>query len=291
MSNKFNKGVPLKEILSSLSINSTLDSDRVIVGISDSAKSEANTLCDYVKGPLPENLPGLVLLTKEPIIGFDCVIVKNPQEEIIKIISYITSSVGFKKRYKDSVIPGSVTIGKNVVIEDDVEIGEGTVIEHNVVIHSGTRIGKNCLIRTHSSIGGGGFNYVTTETGLTKLPDLGGVDIGDDVEIGSNTCIVKGLINDTVIKQGVKIDNLVHIAHDCFIDEGAFIIASAEVSGYVSIGKRSRIAPGSVVKQRVKIGDDVVVGMGAVVFKNIADGLVVVGNPAKPLRQLSKNKD
>jgi UDP-3-O-[3-hydroxymyristoyl] glucosamine N-acyltransferase len=290
MSSKFNKSVSLKEICSALSINSSLDSNRMMVGISDSARAEANTICDYVKGPLPENLPGLVLLTKEPITGFDCVVVKNPQEELIKIISYINSSVGFKKRYKDSVIPDSVTIGKNVVIEDDVEIGEGTVIEHNVVIHSGTRIGKNCLIRTHAAIGGGGFNYATTDNGLVKVPDLGGVDIGDEVEVGSHTCIAKGLVNDTVIKKGVKIDNLVHIAHDCFVDEGAFVIACAELSGYVSLGKRTRIAPGSVIKQRVTIGDDVVVGMGAVVFKNIADDAVVVGNPAKPIRQFASKK-
>jgi UDP-3-O-[3-hydroxymyristoyl] glucosamine N-acyltransferase LpxD len=288
MSNIFKNSIFLSSILRSIDEKSELINDFEIFSISDSEASEAFSICDYIKGPLPENHEGLVLVTPERIDGYNCIIVASPQEVIVKIIEYIKSVGGFKKLYSDATIPNCVLIGQNVVIEDNVEIGEGSVIEHNVVIHSGSRIGKNCLIRTHSSIGGDGYGFINTEKGLIKQPHLGGVYLGDNVEIGSNTCIVRGIINDTVLSDNVKVDNLVHIAHDCFIGKDSYIIASSELSGYVKIGERSRIAPGACVKQRVNIGNDVVVGMGAVVLKNVADNEVVIGNPAKSLRQFNK---
>lgn len=287
MSNEFKKQVVLNELLNYLNINNSFDSSVKVSSVSDSNSAEAYSVCDYIKGPLPENKEGLILFVKEKVEHYTCIIVEHPQETIASIIGFIKSTVGFKQLYINSQIPESVILGQNVVIETNVEIGEGTIIEHNVVIHSGTKIGKHCLIRTHSSIGGDGYGYIKTDSGLIKQPHLGGVVLGDNVEIGSNSCVVRGIINDTELRANVKVDNLVHIAHDCFIDEGAFIIASSELSGYVSVGKRSRIAPGSCVKQRVKIGDDVIVGMGAVVLKNIDDNSVVFGNPAKPLRQFS----
>jgi UDP-3-O-[3-hydroxymyristoyl] glucosamine N-acyltransferase len=283
MSNQLKQPMMLSELLNGINVHSTLSQDVKIDFISDSSNGIQNSICDYIKGVLPENHDSLVLLVKEEVSGYICVVVDNPQVAIIDIIKYIKLNVGFKMKYQYSKIPSTVKMGENVVIEENVEIGEYTVIEHNVVIHSGTRIGKNCLIRTHASIGGDGYGYIDTGKGLVKQPHLGGVTLSDNVEIGSNTCVVKGMINDTFLGESVKVDNLVHIAHDCFIDDYSFIIAGAELSGYVSVGKRSRVAPNACVKQRLSIGNDALVGLGAVVTKNVPDGKVVAGNPAKIL--------
>jgi UDP-3-O-[3-hydroxymyristoyl] glucosamine N-acyltransferase len=285
MSNQLENTMMLSEILKGIHLYNSLDKDVKIDFISDSSNGIANSICDYIKGELPENHEDLILLVREVVSGYNCVVVENPQITIVDIIKFIKANVGFKAKYHNSKIPSSVKIGQNVVIEENVEIGENTVIEHNAVIHSGTKIGKNCLIRTHASIGGDGYGYIETDKGLVKQPHLGGVTLSDNVEIGSNTCVVRGMINDTYLGEGVKVDNLVHIAHDCFIDDYSFIIAGAELSGYVKVGKRSRVAPNACVKQRLTIGNDAIVGLGAVVTKNVPDGTIVAGNPAKILNR------
>ncbi|OEG74540.1 hypothetical protein BEL05_19085 [Shewanella colwelliana] len=283
MSRKFNRIVRLSEVdIPSFSNVDGLDAIQV-ESISDNTNTSENSIAVYIKGPLPSNKENLQLLTSTIVPGYCCIIVDNPRVAMNEFIAFIALKVGFTQDYTDSILPSSVKIGKNVVIEHNVEIGEGTIIEHNVVIHSGTRIGRNCLIRTHSSIGGGGYNYIKDNQYLVKQIDLGGVWLGDNVEIGSNTCVVRGLVDDTVIMNNVKVDNLVHIAHDCFIDEDAYIIAKSELSGYVKIGKRTRIAPGSCIKQRLTIGDDVIVGLGSIVLKNVSSGCTVFGSPARKI--------
>ena len=285
MSNQFNKSLLLSEVLAKLNIEANFNGDEFIEAISDSNKVECNSICDYIKGPLPEHVPNLFIFVKESIPGYNCIVVNNPQLKIIELIDYVNETIGFKNKYKTTGIHPTVILGENTVIENNVEIGEGTVIQHNVVIHAGTRIGRNCLIRTNASIGGDGYGFVKLENGeLVKQPHLGGAYLGDNVEIGANTCVVRGIVNDTYIGNSVKVDNLVHIAHDCYIDDEAFVIACAELSGYVRVGKRARIAPNACVKQRVSIGDDAIVGLGAVVLKNVENKGVVVGNPAKPLK-------
>jgi len=290
MSNFFNTAVPLSELakILQLEVDHSIK-DIHINAVSDSNAPVNNSICDYIKGPLPEQIDNLILLTKDNIDGYTCILVDNPQESIVKVINHIESTIGFHQKYANSQIPASVKIGKNVVIEDNVEIGENTIIEHNVVIHSGTKIGQNCFIRTHSSIGGDGFGFFRDgQNKLVKQPHLGGVTIGDNVEIGSNTCVVRGIVNDTTIGNHTKVDNLVHIAHDCQIGEENFITACAELSGYVTIGNKTSIAPNTCIKQRTNLGDNIIVGMGAVILKDVEDKAVMIGNPAKPLRKFSQ---
>ncbi len=283
MSRKFNRKVRLSEIdIPCFNDVDGLDAIE-IESVSDNTNVNENSIAVYIKGPLPSNKENLHLLTTEIVPGYSCITVDNPRLAMNEIITFVASRVGFIQEYAKCSLPASVKIGKNVVIEPNVEIGEGTVIEHNVVIHSGTRIGSNCLIRANSSIGGGGYNYIKAGKNTIKQIDLGGVWLGDNVEIGSSTCIVRGLIDDTIIMNNVKIDNLVHIAHDCFIDNDAYIIAKAELSGYVRIGKRTRVAPGACIKQRLTIGDDVIVGLGSIVLRDVPGGCTVFGNPAKKI--------
>jgi UDP-3-O-[3-hydroxymyristoyl] glucosamine N-acyltransferase len=168
-------------------------------------------------------------------------------------------------------------IGGDVVMHDDLRAGPHTVIAH-------ARIGRNVVIGANCTIGLPGFGYERDAGGkFIRFPHVGRVVIGDDVEIGSNTCIDRGALGDTVIEGGVKIDNLVHIAHNALIGEGALVIAHAMIGGSAQVMSRAWVAPCASVLNQVRIGAGATVGMGAVVLKDVAADAVVVGNPARVL--------
>ena len=115
------------------------------------------------------------------------------------------------------------------------------------------------------------------------IPHVGNVVIENGVEIGNNTCVDRGVLGSTILKENCKIDNLVHIAHGVVVGRNALVIALALVAGSVEIGENAWIAPSSSILQKVKIGKNATIGMGAVVLKNVGEEEVWVGNPAKKL--------
>lgn len=184
----------------------------------------------------------------------------------------------------------SVKIGKNVridafcQIEKGVSIGDGTIIESNVKIGENSQIGKNVIIKSSSVIGGSGFGYVkNSDNTYEHLPHFGKVIIEDDVHIGSNTSIDRGSLSNTIIRKGVKIDNLVHIAHNVDIGENSLVIACSMIAGSVVIGKNVWIAPAATLRNAIQIGEESTIGLGAVVTKSVQDATTVLGNPATTL--------
>ena len=192
-------------------------------------------------------------------------------------------------------------------IADDAVIGEGTIIEpgvlvdHSVVIgshvklHTGaairsfSEIGDNTIIRENAVIGSAGFGFERDTDGIpVRLPHLGGVRIGRNVEIGVFTVVCAGTIEPTVVEDDVKINNLVHIAHNCVVGKGALITACAELSGSTKVGQFSWIGSNASVIQSRRIGDGATVGIGAVVIKDVEPGVIVAGNPAKPTSEISR---
>jgi UDP-3-O-[3-hydroxymyristoyl] glucosamine N-acyltransferase len=170
-----------------------------------------------------------------------------------------------------------VVIGPRVELGDDVDVGPNTCLA-NVRIGDRTRVGANC------TIGLDGFGYARDALGAwVRFPHTGGVRIEADVEIGSNTCIDRGSIGDTVIRRGAKIDNLVHVAHNCDIGESSLLIAHAMIGGSTVIGADAWVAPSSSINNKLNIGAGVTIGTGAVVIRDVAPATTVVGNPAKPL--------
>lgn len=286
MSKKFNRSIELQWLFAELNFSCPSHLNTTLKGISEPELSEANSLCVFIKGPLPEPKDGLILLVKEAIDDYICITSPDPKQLLVDIIKHVEVTVGFFEKYKDSVLPSTVKIGQNVVIENNVEIGENSIIEHNVVIHAGSKIGKNCIIRSNTSIGCQSYNYYPNASGhLTVFPALGGVNIKDSVEIGSNCSIAKGLISDTLINDRAKLDNLVNVAHDCVIGADSTITAGVTFCGYVTVGQRTRIAPQASIRQRLKIGSDSTVGLGAVVIRDVPNNTTVAGNPAKILKQ------
>ena len=136
-------------------------------------------------------------------------------------------------------------------------------------------------------IGADGFGFAFSDNGLPiKVEHFGGVIIGDRVEIGANTCIDRGTIDNTVIHDDVKIDNLVHIAHNVVLLRGAVVVAGAIICGSARMGEDSYVAPGGIVKNQLQVGNNALVGLGAVVTKPVDDGSVVAGIPAKEIRKV-----
>jgi UDP-3-O-[3-hydroxymyristoyl] glucosamine N-acyltransferase len=179
-----------------------------------------------------------------------------------------------------------VSLGRNVVVEDGCIIEEGVVIEHNAVIHSGSSIGACTRIRANAAIGGDGFGFERDGSGEPiRFPHLGGVSIGRHVEVGSGACIARGALNDTVIEDYVKIDNLVQVAHNCHVEWGVMLASGANLCGGVRIGRGAWIGPQASVIQNVEVGEGALVGMGAVVVRAVPANCVYAGNPARLLRR------
>lgn len=199
-------------------------------------------------------------------------ITSDPQ--IYRIRSYVS---------ENARIGRNVRIGIGCIIEGDVDIGDNTEIHHNVVIRNRTRIGKNCKIYSGTIIGEDGFGFKTDFDGIRHmLKHYGGVMIEDNVLISDNCCIARGAIDDTIIKRGVKINTMTHIAHNNVVGENTLITVGTRILGSCSIGANSYIAAGYIHNQSY-IGEGAILGLGAVVIKDVEPGKKVVGNPAKPI--------
>ena len=179
----------------------------------------------------------------------------------------------------------SVYIGYNCSIIGDVTIGDGTRIGNNVVICGKVTIGENCQIQSCSVIGEDGFGYsIDVSNGeKTMIEHLGGVQIGNDVFIGSHVNVACGTIDDTVISDGVKISPSTHIGHNCLIEKNATVICS-NLFGSVQIGENSYITA-STIKNQTTVGRRSLIGMGSVVTKPIPDNMIAYGIPAKIVKE------
>lgn len=142
-------------------------------------------------------------------------------------------------------------------------------------------MGNNIRRGQHCSIGGEGFGFHNGR----RFPHLGSITIGDDVEIGSNVCIDRGALGDTIIGARTKIDNLVHIAHNAVIGEDCLIVAQSGIGGSAVIGNGVFIGFGAKIKNKVRIGDGAIIGMGAVVICDVPTGETWAGIPARKLKE------
>jgi UDP-3-O-[3-hydroxymyristoyl] glucosamine N-acyltransferase len=168
-----------------------------------------------------------------------------------------------------------VTIGAGCVIERNTSIGDNTVLEANVTIKHGTQIGQNCHLFSGCVIGNDGFGYAE-ENGpdsnkhWTKIPQIGRVIIHDNVDIGANTTIDRGAIDDTVIEEGVKLDNLIQIAHNCHIGAHTVIAGCTGVAGSAIIGKHCRIGGAAMILGHLSIADNVTISPGSMIMRSIS---------------------
>lgn len=247
-----------------------------------------DTLTDILKEPIRLLIAPLDFKNETECLN--CITTEDPHRVFFSILKEFYSvkekhSIGLNNVISPiAKLAKGVSIGHNCFIGDRVEIGVGTRIYNNVVIQHDVKIGQNCLIQSGAVIGEEGFGFLTTQIkSRERVLHLGTVIIEDNVEIGANTCISRGVMGDTIIGSGSKIDNLCHIAHNVKIGKNAFVVAHTMVGGSVNIGDNCWLAS-AIIRNGISINEGAMVGFGAVVVKDVKAGSVVIGNPAKRIR-------
>lgn len=180
--------------------------------------------------------------------------------------------------------PGETAIHPTAVVHPTARIGRGVLIGPHVTVGARCEIGDGSIIHAGVVIGSDGFGYVPREDGrgIEKVPHIGNVVIGRGVEIGANTCIDRGKFGSTVIGDGTKIDNLVHIAHNCRIGRSCIICGQCALSGSVTLGDGVTLAGSVVIVDHITVGDGATVGGRSGVMNNIPPGETWIGTPAVP---------
>lgn len=185
-------------------------------------------------------------------------------------------------------IGAGTRIGANCVIEDGVVIGANCIVEPLVRI-SFSEIGNNCHIKSCAVIGGTGFGMSEDANGIFSVPHLGRVIIHDRVHVGSNSCIDRGQLGDTLICEDVKIDNLVQVGHNVSIGEGTMIAGHSGISGSCVIGKKCLLGGRASLADHITVGDGAIIAAFAGVMADIPGGEMYSGAPAMPIREHMRN--
>lgn len=222
------------------------------------------------------------------------IVIDNPYLYFAKVSQLLNPSKSLKKEvHKSAIIHPScklgldIYIGPNVVIDENVSIdddvvihagsmieadsviGKASVIHPHVVIKANTVIGKNCTLYAGCVIGSDGFGYAKDDNKWIAIPQTGRVILGDNVDIGSNSTIDRGTLDDTIISSGVKIDNLVQIGHNCMIGENTIIAGCVGIAGSAKIGKNCAIGGAAMILGHLSITDNVTISPGSMITRSI----------------------
>jgi UDP-3-O-[3-hydroxymyristoyl] glucosamine N-acyltransferase len=195
----------------------------------------------------------------------------------------------------NAVIEDGAVVGENSYIGPGAVVGPGCVIGNDCRLHANVTfvrnvaIGDRCIFHSGSVIGADGFGHAKTPDGWVKVPQVGGVRVGDDVEIGSNTTIDCGAIDDTVIENGVRLDNLIQIGHNARIGEHTAMATACAIAGSARIGKRCKFAGMVGMAGHIEVCDDVTVNGKGMVSKSITQPGVYASNfPIEPVRDWNR---
>ncbi|MBF0648561.1 MULTISPECIES: UDP-3-O-(3-hydroxymyristoyl)glucosamine N-acyltransferase [Dysgonomonas] len=231
-------------------------------------------------------------------ILLDMVEKTKPQKSGIEAMSYIATNV----KYGENIYVGAfayiaenVLIGNNTKIYPQVYIGENVTIGDNTIIYPGAKvyqgctIGNNCIIHAGAVIGSDGFGFAPEDGIYKKIPQMGIVIIEDDVEIGANTTIDRAVMDATVVHRGVKLDNLIQIAHNVEIGENTVMAAQVGVSGSTKIGKHCVFGGQVGLGGHITIGDNSSVGAQSGIISNIESDSKILGSPAIPVKNFFKS--
>ncbi|MCL2485443.1 MAG: UDP-3-O-(3-hydroxymyristoyl)glucosamine N-acyltransferase [Endomicrobia bacterium] len=297
--------------------------DEIVIGANGLAEAKAGEVSflgnlKYTQDALKTNASVIFVSLDMDIslfAGKTLIKVKNPQfafSVVLNIIDKERLSEIEPKIHDSASISDSARIGKNVyigqnaVIEDGAGIGDGTKIFPNVYIGKNTKVGNNCIFYPNVAIrenvtvgdrvilqpsiviGGDGFGFATVDGVNHKIPQIGTVEIGDDVEIGAHTTIDRATVGTTKIGKGTKIDNLVMIAHNVHVGENCIIVAQSGIAGSTRIGNNVIVGAQSGLAGHLKIGNNVMIAAQSGISGNLEDGEKVGGNPMTELNQSIK---
>jgi UDP-3-O-[3-hydroxymyristoyl] glucosamine N-acyltransferase len=296
------------------------DGDIVIRGVAGPEKAGPEDLI-YLDAPknrerVMQSVARCVMAKRGAAIqGKTTIEVENPKLAFAKAAAFLGAKASAKSAVHPTAIVAqsaklapNVCLGPYVVIEDEVQIGEGTLIDAFCFVGKGSVVGANCRlhprvtlyrgvkigdrVEIHSGVvvGGDGFGYVLSDGRQWKFPQIGRVEIGNDVEIGCNTTIDRGSLGDTRIADGVKIDNLVQVAHNVEIGSHTVIAAQTGISGSTRLGSHVMVGGQAGIGDHCRIEDGASVGgqAGVVVGKTVRSGEVMWGTPARPLAKFKE---
>ena len=295
------------------------DSDTLITGVAgirEAHEGDITFLANPKYFSLLDKTRASAIITSRDIgpVSKPIIRTENPSMAFAKIIaSFAPNEASHPKGiHKAAIIGKNVSLGQDVavgpyaVIEGNVSIGDGTIIYSGCFIGHHTKIGKNALIYPNVSIrerigignnviihsgtvvGSDGFGFVAIQGLHQKIPQIGTVEICDDVEIGANVTIDRARFDKTVIGRGTKIDNLVHIAHNVIIGENSLIVAQAGISGSTVIGNNVTIAGQAGLVGHITIGDGAILAAQAGITKSVPANTTVSGYPAREHSQAKK---
>ena len=222
-----------------------------------------------------------LVLVENPLLYFiDCINLLFPPEKRhgIETGSFVDLA---------SHLAEDILIEKCAIVDKDVHIGCHSEVHSGVRLYEGTRIGERVVIQSNTVIGAVGLAYGQEEDGsYTTLPHLGGVIIGDNVDIGANSTVVRGVLKDTIVGKGSKIGNMVNIGHNVSIGRNCFISSGAILCGSVHVEDNCWLAPGAKILNKVVVGEGAKVALGAVVTKDVERGSLVAGASARYLAHM-----
>jgi UDP-3-O-[3-hydroxymyristoyl] glucosamine N-acyltransferase len=267
-----------------------------------------------------ETKSSVVLINEDVVldgtVGATLIRVKNAYECVAKLLQLYESMKPRKTGIDEKAsISSKATIGKEVyigpfavvgdgavigdgtqiyphtVIGDGVTVGEKCLIYPNVTIYQGCKLGNNVTIHAGSVIGADGFGFAPNTEGYDKIPQIGIVIIEDDVEIGANTCIDRSTMGQTIIHKGVKLDNLIQVAHNCEIGENTVMSAQAGMAGSTKIGAWCMVGGQAGFAGHIQIADKTFIGAQCGVIKNTkGNGESLIGSPAMDPKMFFKAK-
>lgn len=256
-------------------------------------RNQAITWIKNKSTPLPEEIASyedlLVVVPYDVELGKyikNVIYCRNPKAVFSQILEQFFKEKKSGKIDKTAIvlthhIGKNVSVGCNAYIHPDVIIGDNVEIGNHVSIECPVRIGNDSIIHSGVVIGKDGFGYYQEEGIYYKVPHFGGVVIGERVEIGANTCIDRGTMEDTYIGDDVKIDNLCQIGHNVKIGNRAIIVACSCICGSCVLEEGVYIAPGATVMNQVSLGKECSVSIGAVVIQNVEENVVIAGTPSR----------
>ncbi len=289
-----------------------------IATLANAGPTELGLLADraYLE-TLPESEAGALLISEEldveVVDASNRLVVEDPREAMVVLLGHFHPEPPRRPGTHPTAVMGDgvrlgldVCIGPYVVVEDEVVIGDRATLHAHVVVRQGARIGADTVLHPHvvlypqvlvgdrvvlhagARIGVDGFGYTSSDGGMKKIPHVGHCVIGDDVEVGANSCIDRGSIGRTELGNQTKLDNLVHIAHNVTIGPNSFLAGQVGIAGSTSIGAGTMWGGQSGAADHVEIGDGVKVGGQAGIIEDVPAGETVFGCPARPIKDFHR---
>lgn len=270
--------------------------DLVIGRPADLALSEPGDLV-WVRGPTDERLallrerrPALCICDEATAARAEVPVLASPRPRLdfIRVLHEFYAPQRPTGVHPTALIAAGARLGRDVAVGAYARVGPEVTLGDECVIGSGVNLegeislGRKCIIKANSALGGQGFGFEYDDDGTPlHFPHIGRIVIGDEVWIGACSTVERAALGRTEIAAGVKVDDLVQVGHNTSIGENTLIMANVVLCGGARIGASCWIAPNSVIKQKVTVGDRVTVGLGAVVLRDVPDGATVAGVPAR----------